>query len=309
MARIGRAVRRTHAVEIEMAIAAAILLAWQAARVPLEGTVTISLDHARSVLDLERALSIDVEEALISLGSDPGFERVLDWAYGEIHVPVLFGFLAAACVLAPDRYPRLRTIFAVSFVPAVVVIAVYPLAPPHWLVELGLGPAPAQEELTGTLSTLLQNSTAAAASQHFGFAVFVAAGTLWLFPRSRIAWAAAFYPALVFLVIVGTGNHYVLDCVVGVLTFAFGAAVAGLVHREGAPQGASVPDPYSAARIIVGVALVAWGVETLEEVAVGSWAAALVDGAALVIGTLLVLWPRLRRRVPAGRTARPGRTS
>jgi hypothetical protein len=306
MARLGKAVRTTHAVEIEMAIAAAILLAWQVARVPLEGTVAVSLDHARSVLDLEGALSIDVEEALIRLGSGPGFERALDWAYGEIHVPVLFGFLAAACVLAPDRYPRLRTIFAVSFVPAVIVIGVYPLAPPHWLVELGLGPAPAQEELAGTLSTALQNSTAAAASQHFGFAVFVAAGTLWLFPRSRVAWAAALYPVLVFVVIVGTGNHYVLDCVVGVLTFAFGAAVAGLVHTGGAPHAASAPSPFSAARIIVGVALVAWGVETFEEVAVGSLGAALIDGAALAIGLLLVLWPRLRRRAPIGRTAPPG---
>lgn len=232
-----------------MGIAAAILLAWQLARIPLEGSVSVSLDHARSVLDLERALSVDIEDAFIRFGSGPTAERVLDWAYGEIHVPVLFGFLAAACVLAPERYPRLRTIFLVSFIPAVAVIAFYPLAPPHWLVELGLGPAPAQEELAGTLSTMFQNSTAAAASQHFGFAVFVAAGVLWLFPRSPVAWIAALYPALIFVVIVGTGNHYVLDCAVGVLTFAFGAAVAWLIHRGDAPGTASTPDPLSVVRI------------------------------------------------------------
>ncbi len=280
-----------------MGIAAAILLAWQLARIPLEGSVSVSLDHARSVLDLERALSVDIEDAFIRFGSGPTAERVLDWAYGEIHVPVLFGFLAAACVLAPERYPRLRTIFLVSFIPAVAVIAFYPLAPPHWLVELGLGPAPAQEELAGTLSTMFQNSTAAAASQHFGFAVFVAAGVLWLFPRSPVAWIAALYPALIFVVIVGTGNHYVLDCAVGVLTFAFGAAVAWLIHRGDAPGTASTPDPLSVVRIAAGVALVAWGVESFEAVALGAWTAALADGLLLAIGAILVLWPRLRGRV------------
>jgi hypothetical protein len=286
-----------------MGIAAAILLAWQLARIPLEGSVNVSLDHARSVLDLERALSLDVEGSLIRFGSGPTAERALDWAYGEIHVPVLFGFLAAACVLAPDRYPRLRTIFFVSFIPAVAVIALYPLAPPHWLVELGLGPEPTQEELTGTLSTMLQNSTAAAASQHFGFAVFVALGALWLFPRSPVAWIATLYPALIFVVIVGTGNHYVLDCVVGVLTFAFGAAVAWLVHRGDVPAPVNAPGPLSVARTVVGVALVASGVESFEAAALGAWTAALTDGVLLVVGTVLVLWPRLRGHPSVGERA------
>lgn len=285
-----------------MGIAAGVLLAWQVVRIPLEGGVDRSLAHARRVLELEDALSIDIEAALIRFGSRPSVEGLLDWAYGEIHTPVLFAFLAAACVLAPERYPRLRTIYAASFVPAVVVIALYPLAPPHWLAELGLGPAPTQDELAGTISTFFQNSTAAAASQHFGFAVFVAVGLLWLFPRSPVAWLAVLYPALVFLVIVGTGNHYVVDCVVGVLTFGFGVAVAVLVHgdRTSPTAPASSLSGREAFALVLGFALVAWGIESLESIVTGAWRAALPDALALVVGTVLVVrvTRRHRPRVP-----------
>ena len=46
---------------------------------------------------------------------------------------------------------------------------------------------------------------------------------------------------LVFLVIVGTGNHYVLDCVVGSLTFALATVVALVLHGPvaGRPQSSN----------------------------------------------------------------------
>ena len=168
--------RRRYSVEAEMVIAALVLIGWELGRLPLEGRAGLSVRHARSWLRLEDALGIDVERPLIDFGSRQPWNRFLDWAYGGLHTPAMFAFLAAACLLAPDRYPRLRTIFVLSFLPALVVIGMYPLAPPHWLPELGLGPTPTQHELTGTLTGIFQNSTAAAASQHFGFAAFIAAG-------------------------------------------------------------------------------------------------------------------------------------
>ena len=180
------------------------------------------------MLQLERVVHVDVEPSVIALTAGNALGGVIGWAYGDIHIPVLFVFMSAACLLAPDRYPFLRTTFVLSFVPAALVIGLYPLAPPKWLSELGLGPAPAQEALTGTFTTLAGNSTAAAASQHFGYAFFIAAASLWLWPRAPAAWATLAYPAFVFVVIVGTANHYVLDCIVGALAFAFGAACAAV---------------------------------------------------------------------------------
>lgn len=301
-----RIVSTSFPIEIEMGIAAAILLAWQASRIPLEGTVEHALENARSVLRLEEALALDVERPVIEyVGAHPDLDALLQWAYGEIHTPVLFAFLAAACLLAPHRYPLLRTIFLLSFVPALVVIALYPLAPPHWLVELGLGPAPAQDELAGTTSELFQNSTAAAASQHFGFAVFVAAGSLWLFPRSRIAWAALAYPAIVLVVIVGTGNHYVIDCIIGTLTFACAAAAAAVVHRGSRPTTRVVPPTGVALSLVLGFAMVAGGVESFEAIGLGTRRGLFPDALMLVAGTGLVLGPRLAGRAVSPESGEP----
>ena len=213
-----RYAKRTYSVETELVFVALVLLAWHAIRIPIEGDVATSLAHADDVLGFERALSLNVEHGVIGRLDDAGITPALDWLYTNIHLPVLFAFIAAARLLAPERYPVVRTTFALAFLPAALVIWLYPLAPPHWLPEFGFGVPPTDAELTNTTGALFHNTTAAAASQHFGFAVLVAATAIWLFPRSRLAYATLVYPVLVFLVIVGTGNHYVVDCIIGMLT-------------------------------------------------------------------------------------------
>jgi len=281
-----------------MALAALILLAWQLSRIPLEGSVETSLVHARSVLRFEHLMGVDVEADLVRLVSSSSFDGLLDWAYGEIHVPALFAFLATARLIAPDRYPRLRTILLLSFVPAVLVIGFYPLAPPHWLTELGLGPPPVPGDLSAGVKTFFENSTAAAASQHFGFAIFIAAGSLWLAPGSPIAQATLVYPVVVFVVIVGTGNHYVFDCVVGAATFAFAAAAAALIHRGPRPSVTDVRPPRIAVLTVLGFTMVAWGVESLESVGLGDWAGFFPEGIVLIAGIAAVLALRTKEPHP-----------
>jgi hypothetical protein len=296
MTSLSRALRAPYSVEAELAIVAIALLAWQAVRIPLEGSVGLSLSHAQSVLQLERSLSLDIEARVIEVFSTPSAAVALGWLYTNIHLPVLFGFMAAARLLAPARYPLLRTVFVVSFLPAVLVIALYPLAPPHWLPELGLGVPPSDAELVKN-TAFLHNSTAAAASQHFGFAVFVAAASIWLFPRSRLAWSTLGYPVLVFVVIVGTGNHYVVDCVVGTLTFVLAAFVASVLHERPTPAGAP-PHTSGTVSVIVGYVLVVWGFVSLDLTKLGAWETNLLDALVLAAGVACVLAPRLAAREP-----------
>lgn len=291
MASVSRALRSRHSVDAELAFVALVLLAWHAVRIPLEGSVGISIDHAEQILHLEDTLSLDLEAWVIGLVSSSAITAALTWLYANIHLPILFGFMAAARLLAPDRYPRIRTIFVVSFLPAVFVIGLYPLAPPHWLPAFGFDGTPTQAELAeGT--ALFHNSTAAAASQHFGFAVFVAATSIWLSPRSRLAWATLAYPAIVFVVIVGTGNHYVVDCIVGTATFAFAAVVAALVHRT--PGAATAQAPAGGVTgIALGYALIAWGFVSLDLTATASWDNHFPDALVLAAGVTAVLATRL----------------
>ena len=281
--------------ETELVFVALVLLAWHAIRIPIEGDVATSLAHANDVLGLERALSLDVEQAVIGRMDDAGVTPTLAWLYTNIHLPVLFAFMAAARLLAPARYPVVRTTYALAFLPAALIIWLYPLAPPHWLPEFGFGVPPTDAELTNTTGALFHNTTAAAASQHFGFSVLVAATAIWLFPRSRLAYATLVYPVVVFLVIVGTGNHYVVDCIIGTLTLALAAAVAWIVHRptELAPARAQT----GIASIALGYGLITWGFVSLDLTGLRSWDNAFY-ALVLIAGVAAVIAPRLAEKEP-----------
>lgn len=274
---------------------ALVLLAWHAIRIPIEGDVATSLAHANDVLGLERALSLDVEQAVIGRMDDAGVTPTLAWLYTNIHLPVLFAFMAAARLLAPARYPVVRTTYALAFLPAALIIWLYPLAPPHWLPEFGFGVPPTDAELTNTTGALFHNTTAAAASQHFGFSVLVAATAIWLFPRSRLAYATLVYPVVVFLVIVGTGNHYVVDCIIGTLTLALAAALAWIVHRP--TELAAARAQTGIASIALGYGLITWGFVSLDLTGLRSWDNAFY-ALVLIAGVAAVIAPRLVEKEP-----------
>jgi hypothetical protein len=226
--------------EVDLLLIVGLLLTWQAVRIPLEGSVPVAMDNARSLLSVERALHIDAEATVLDAAE--GARGFLLFAYEHIHLPLLFAFLAVARLAAPARYPLLRLTLFLSFVPSALLIGLIPVAPPRWMPELGSAGPPAYGQLTATTAELVQNSTAAITSQHFGYAFLVAAGSLWLWPRSRLARLTVLYPAFVFVVILGTANHYVVDCIVGALTFCFGAAAAALI-AGGLPRPAVRPAP------------------------------------------------------------------
>jgi PAP2 superfamily len=240
-------VRRTHSFGVEMAVLAVAFVVWQLLRIPFEGSRAESLKHARDWLAAERALHVDIEAAVIRTVHEHGsLDRLAELAYGALHVPVVVGLLAAVCVRYPLRYPKLRTTFVLAHVPALVVLAAYPLAPPHWLASMPFAGGPPSDLAD------LRNATAAAVSLHFGYTVFVAGTALWLWPRSPLAWACLLYPPFIFAVILGTGNHYVLDTVIGAACIALAAAAAQLIHGR-APR--DEPPAASAGRaVLVGLA-------------------------------------------------------
>jgi hypothetical protein len=247
--------------EVDLLILVAILLGWQAIRIPLEGSIAPSIDNARGLLDVERALNVDVEAWFLEHGA--GTRELFEFAYQHVHLPMLFGFLTVARLAAPARYPLVRLTLALSYVPAAILIGLIPVAPPRWLPELGSAGPPSDAELTATTTELMQNSTAAIASQHFGYALLIAAGSLWLWPGSRLARAVVLYPGFVFVVVLVTANHYVLDCAIGAGTIGLGALAAGAIAR-GIPrprlQGA--PAPKVAGLAAAAAAVASFGVIT-----------------------------------------------
>lgn len=222
--------RRCYSLRTELVIVVVTLLVWQALRILFEGTRQEALAHAREWLAAERVLHVDIEARLIGFVYEHGrLHRAANLAYGNLHIAVVVGLLAAARLRAPNRYPMLRTTFVLAHAYALVVLAAYPLAPPRWLEG-----RPAVEALPPDLGDL-RNETAAAVSLHFGYTLFVAGVALWLWPRSPLAWSGVLYPPLILAVVLGTGHHYVLDAVVGASCVALAASSSSLVHGPAAP--------------------------------------------------------------------------
>jgi hypothetical protein len=252
-------VSRCFGVHVEAAILVAVLLAWQAARIPLEGSVSASLAHAHTWHELEGSLGlVGLENAIVSAVYDPDVVDLARWGYSNLHLFAIVAFMLAVRTRAPDRYPPLRNAYVLLHLPALVIIALWPLASPSWLPHSPEWPgnAPTDAELTGSLEATLRNSTAAAVSEHFGYTVFILGAAVWIAPRAPLAWLLALYPPLVLCIIVGTGRHWVLDAIVGALTVALGFAGAWWLHRGRAPPAAPAPEPLPRAiALAVGYAL------------------------------------------------------
>ena len=224
--------RRTHSVVAEMLILAAVVLVWQLARVPFESSVAEAIANARDWLDAERALGVAFEPDVSRWVADrPRLLDTANWFYSHMDEALAFGAFAALRLIDPVRFAAIRTAFAITHVPAVLVVWLVPLAPPRWVPGLH-GSTPPTFDIGGDL----RNSTAAAVSLHVGIPVLVAAAAIWIRSRSPLAWATILYPVVITAVVIGTGNHFVLDVVVGVACAVIGIAGARLVHGR-VPRG------------------------------------------------------------------------
>jgi len=216
---------RSYSLPVEMALLGVVIAVWQLLRIPFEGSTRVALAHAHDWIALERKLHLDFEPSVLRFVH--GRDWLLDsatWFYANLNEAAVIAFMAVARLLDDVRYPKLRSTFVLMHVPALAVLALYPLAPPHWVAGMPFADGPPLHP------SALRNETAAAVSLHFGGPVLIAGGSLWLRPRAPLAWLTLLYPVLVFVVILGTGNHYVLDTLVGTACVGAGFAGAQLIH-------------------------------------------------------------------------------
>ena len=284
----------------EAGIVVAVLLVWQAARIPLEGGVPVSLKHAHEWLSLQSRLGLTgLQNAVITFVHHRWILPAARWSYANLHVFAIFAFLVALRAAAPDRSARVRNAFVLLHIPALIAIGLFPLASPSWLPHPPDWPG-GHPAFNGSLDTDLRNLTGTVASEHFGYPVLIAAGTLWAARGRPLAWPIVLYPAWVFLFIVGTGHHYPLDAVVGTLCVVFGFTGAWLVHRRSAVRGDAHPAPAAPGPV-------RWAAHGHGSGLLAGWSNALVSGdihlnhptplslaaPAVAVVALAVAWSRL----------------
>jgi hypothetical protein len=185
----------------------------------------LALAHGRGILSFERSLHLSPELALNRwLARHHTLAAILSYYYDNAHFVVTFGLLGWLWWKRADIYRPLRSALVAINVIGLVVFWRYPVAPPRLLAGSGFTDVVAASHTIGSWHT---GSLAADADQfgampslHIAWAVWC---TLVLWRLSGRPWVrvlAVLYPCLTAFAVLSTGNHYLLDLLGGLLTFA-----------------------------------------------------------------------------------------
>jgi membrane-associated phospholipid phosphatase len=192
----------------------------------------LALRNAAGVLSAERWLHLAPELTLNRwLGAQGALALVASYYYFFAHAVLTFAVLAWLWWRRPSMYPRLRLQLVIVNLIAFVVFWRYPLAPPRMLPGLGYNDVIASSHaLVSWHSGALVHDAdqfAAMPSLHVAWAMWCGIAIWQLYRRRAVAVLAIAYPVLTALIVVATGNHYLLDVVAGAGTVL--AALA--LHR------------------------------------------------------------------------------
>lgn len=177
--------------------------------------------HADQILNVERALGLDVElylnETLLAI---PWLARTANVFYATMHFIVTLAVVIWLYRYRPQHYRWLRTSIMVATGVALIGFWLYPLAPPRFLHSEGfVDPVTALHSLglyASDASGTLTNQYAAMPSMHAGWALWCGVILVKLASQKWAKALGALYPATTVVVILSTANHYVLDAVAGI---------------------------------------------------------------------------------------------
>ena len=200
--------------------------------------------NTADIVALERRLNLFVERDVQNLvAALPGIPALLGFLYVALH----FAGTAAALVWVhrrrPHAFPFLRTTLIVSTALALAGYVLYPAAPPR-LANMGFADTVTSHtglDLSSDLLGSLYNPIAAVPSLHFGYALIVGVAVAQLAGRRWLRLAGAAYPALMLLIIVATGNHFLFDAVAGAAVVAVGWLAASRLAAPAPPPPLRLP--------------------------------------------------------------------
>jgi hypothetical protein len=182
-----------------------------------EGGVVQASAHAWDLVDFERRIGLWLEADWQGLIIDHRWLVVLlNWVYIWGHWPVILVTAAWLYLYHPTAYVRTRDAFLLSGAVGLVIFATYPVAPPR-LIDAGLVDTVTLHSNAYRVlqPSALTNQYAAMPSLHFGWNLLVG---LVIVRQSSNVLAKAFgvmSPLLMFVAVVLTGNHFIIDTIAG----------------------------------------------------------------------------------------------
>jgi PAP2 superfamily protein len=206
------------------------------------GDVPKATSHAHWIENLERSLHVSVEGS-VQQALDSG---VPIWVLNHLYLIAQFAVVPGALIFlyarAPSVYRKLRNTLFATWLIAVPIYALFPVAPPR-LAGIGIIDTisdQSEASLNSHVATSFYNPFAAVPSLHAGFAFAVGiALAVALQHRWAKALALLWGPAVT-LAVVATGNHFVFDVVAGMFVTGVGFLIARLLPSQPARNDSQI---------------------------------------------------------------------
>ena len=180
---------------------------------------TIGIENAASIIDFERALGFFWEPHLQRNALDVGkwLGTVFNYVYILTFWPMVLTTALVVYMFDRERYFYYRGLILLSFLVALIIFVLFPLAPPRMIAEVGfvdtiasLGP----KWYASREAAQYYNAFAAMPSLHFAWTV-VFGVLFWRSKHRLLKVLGVVYPTSTFFAITITANHYIMDAVVG----------------------------------------------------------------------------------------------
>lgn len=190
----------------------------------------VALAQAERIYRFERALNIDIELTVNQALDGVSWLIVgMNYYYAVAHFIVTSAVLVWLYRRHSAHYVWARTVFLVTNASALLVFYLYPLAPPRLLPWHGYVDTVVTHNTWGSWASgdvaAATNQYAAMPSMHVAWSVFCALAIGLLARRWWVRVLGVAHPTVTLVVIVATGNHFVLDAVGGVFALGFGFGV------------------------------------------------------------------------------------
>lgn len=210
----------------EVSIFAVALLAYQLSRVLVMGDATAAFRNAAGLIRWEQSSGLFVELSIQQwLLNHVELTAALNWFYMYGHWTITPLFFVWLYRRRRRVYPYVRNAFLLANGIALVIFMLFPVAPPRLVSGDGFVDTlrrVSDIDLHGGALSGWFNPHAAVPSMHFGYAFMIGVVACALVRSWPLRLLALSYPALVFLTITGTANHYVIDSLAGGLVVTAG---------------------------------------------------------------------------------------
>jgi membrane-associated phospholipid phosphatase len=218
---------------LQLTLFALLDMVYETTRMLAVGDRGVALRHAHDIVSAERTLGIFHELSVQHFAARHDLvQSIANWTYFNCQFTISFGFLFWVYLRRNEAYPLVRNVFLAANAIGLACYTLYPAAPPRMLGGLGFVDTLNETSVNHNsgLIASLSNPYAAMPSLHSADALIVGI-VLFSVCRNRLFKAAwLLWPAWVWFAVMGTGNHFWLDVVGGVVVAAIALVI---VYRPG----------------------------------------------------------------------------